>query len=132
MNAAYPLALQALSEAGLDLTDGSLSVVALDNTYTYASTDQWRTSIAGSELGSEQVAPGVTNTGGLIEHTTVTFNDIPGAETIVALAYFMDTGVAGTSALVCFVDTLHSGSAISFPTDGSNVTWEMPDGVIQL
>ncbi len=132
MNAAYPLALESLSEGGLDLTDTTLSVVALDSSYTYAPTDQFRTSIAGAELGSAQAAPGVTNTGGLIEHTTVTFNDIPGAETIVALAYFMDTGVAGTSALICFIDTLHSGSAISFPTDGSNVTWEMPDGVIQL
>lgn len=128
-NQMYPSAREARWTGGLDLTDGTLSAVPLDSSYTYSSAHNFRDDLIG-EIGSPVALTSVTVAAGLLDSDPVSFPDVANALVITAIVLFMDTGVAGTSALIGFLDTLHAGTPISFTSVGAPITADWPDGLI--
>lgn len=124
-NALYPLWKQALLEftANNDL-DGQTVKVALIDTgvYTYNSANQFWSSAVAAVVGTPQTIGSKTFTNGVFDGADVTFTAVTGSS-VEALIIYIDTGTAGTSPLVAYIDTSVTGLPVT-PNGGNiAITW---------
>jgi hypothetical protein len=131
-NAIYPLYKQALldASANVDLNDGTVKVALVDTgTYTYSATHEFLTSLSGV-VGTAQTINTTTVTNGLFDGDNVTFTAVTG-NSVEALVIYIDTGTAGTSRLVAYIDTSVTGLPVT-PNGGDiSITWNA-SGIFQL
>lgn len=132
-NAIYPkwkeAILQASSNSALTGTVKALLIDLAD--YTYDSTDEFLSDIAGASIVATSAAIGSkTYTNGLFDGANVTFTAVTG-DVSEALIYFIDTGVSGTSRVIAFVDTGVTGLPVT-PNGGDiNLNFNA-SGIFQL
>jgi hypothetical protein len=131
-NAVYPLYKQALldGDTNIDLNDLTVKVALVDTgTYTYSAAHQFLTSLTGV-VGTAQTIGTTTVTNGLFDGDNVTFTVVSG-NTAEALVIYIDTGTAGTSRLVAYIDTSVTGLPVT-PNGGDiTITWNA-SGIFQL
>jgi hypothetical protein len=124
-NALYPLWKQSILQfaANNNLSTGTVTVALIDTgTYTYSAAHQFWTSASGSAVGTPQVIGTKTFTNGVFDGADVTFTAVTG-NSAEALIIYIDTGTAGTSPLVAFIDTGVTGLPVT-PNGGNiNVVW---------
>ena len=102
---------------------GTVRVALVDTgTYTYSSAHEFLTSLTG-RVGTDQTLGTKTFLNGTFDAADVTFPSVTG-NTVEALAIYIDTGTAGTSRLVAFLDTGITGLPVT-PNGGNiTVTWD--------
>lgn len=131
-NAIYPLYKQALldASANVDINDGTVKVALIDTgTYTYNSTHEFYSSVSGV-VGTPQTIANTTVTNGLFDGDNVTYTAVTG-NSAEALLIYIDTGTAGTSRLVAWIDTSVTGLPVT-PNGGDiTITWNA-SGIFQL
>lgn len=131
-NAIYPLYKQALldGDANVDLNDLTVKVALVDTgVYTYSSAHQFLTSLSGV-IGTAQTIANTTVTNGLFDGDNVTYTAVTG-NSVEALVIYIDTGTAGTSRLVAYIDTSVTGLPVT-PNGGDiTITWNA-SGIFQL
>jgi hypothetical protein len=131
-NAIYPLYKQALLDAAAntDLNDGTVKVALIDTgTYSYNSAHEFFSSVSGV-VGTPQTIANTTVTTGLFDGDNVTFSAVTG-NSVEALLIYIDTGTAGTSRLVAWLDTSVTGLPVT-PNGGDiTITWNA-SGIFQL
>ncbi len=131
-NAIYPLYKQALldASANTDLNDGTVKVALIDTaTYPYNSAHEFYSSVSGV-VGTPQTINNTTVTNGLFDGDNVTYTAVTG-NSAEALLIYIDTGTAGTSRLVAWIDTSVSGLPVT-PNGGDiSITWNA-SGIFQL
>jgi hypothetical protein len=124
-NALYPLWKQQLFSftANNNMSTGNVTVALIDTgTYTYSAAHQFWSSASGSVVGTPQVIGSKTFTSGVFDGADVTFPSVTG-NTAEALIIYIDTGTAGTSPLVAFIDVGVTGLPVT-PNGGNiAVTW---------
>jgi hypothetical protein len=124
-NALYPLWKQQLFSfaANNNMSTGNVTVALIDTgTYTYSAAHQFWSSASGSVVGTPQVIGSKTFTNGVFDGADVTFPSVTG-NTAEALIIYIDTGTAGTSPLVAFIDVGVTGLPVT-PNGGNiAVTW---------
>jgi hypothetical protein len=124
-NALYPLWKQQLFSfaANNNMSTGNVTVALIDTgTYTYSAAHQFWSSASGSAVGTPQVIGSKTFTNGVFDGADVTFTAVTG-NSAEALIIYIDTGTAGTSPLVAFIDTGVTGLPVT-PNGGNiAVTW---------
>lgn len=124
-NALYPLWKQSILQfaANNNLSSGTVNAALIDTgTYTYSAAHQFWTSASGSAVGTPQVIGSKTFTNGVFDGADVTFTAVTG-NSAEALIIYIDTGTAGTSPLVAFIDTGVTGLPVT-PNGGNiNVVW---------
>ena len=124
-NALYPLWKQEVIKgtANTSLT-GSLKVALVDTgTYTYSAAHQFYSSVTGV-AGTPATLGTKTYVNGVLDAADSTFTAVSnGSVTCEALIIYIDTGVAGTSPLVAFMDTGITNMPVT-PNGGDiSVTW---------
>jgi hypothetical protein len=122
-NAIYPKWKEAIQQASANSSLGGTVKVALvdTGTYTYSAAHEFLTSLTG-RVGTDQTIGSKTFTNGVFDGDDVTFPAVTG-NSVEALAIYIDTGVAGTSRLVAFLDTGITGLPVT-PNGGDiTVTW---------
>ncbi len=131
-NAIYPLYKQALldASANVDLNDLTVKVALVDTgVYTYSATHEFLTSLTGT-VGTAQTINNTTVTNGLFDGDNVTYTAVTG-NSVEALVIYIDTGTAGTSRLVAYIDTSVTGLPVT-PNGGDiTITWNA-SGIFQL
>lgn len=131
-NAIYPLYKQALldASANVDLNDSTVKVALIDTgTYTYNSAHEFFSSVSGV-VGTPQTIANTTVTNGLFDGDNVTYTAVTG-NSAEALLIYIDTGTAGTSRLVAWIDTSVTGLPVT-PNGGDiTITWNA-SGIFQL
>ena len=113
-NAIYPLYKQALldASANVDLNDGTVKVALVDTgVYTYSAAHEFLTSLTGV-VGTAQTIANTTVTNGLFDGDNVTYTAVTG-NSVEALVIYIDTGTAGTSRLVAYIDTSVTGLPVT-------------------
>jgi hypothetical protein len=124
-NALYPLWKQQLFSftANNNMSTGNVTVALIDTgTYTYSAAHQFWSSASGSVVGTPQVISSKTFTNGVFDGADVTFPSVTG-NSAEALIIYIDTGTAGTSPLVAFIDVGVTGLPVT-PNGGNiAVTW---------
>lgn len=130
MNRMSTTALDLLGTGALDLTAGSMSVLAVTTGYTFDAADANLSDIAGGVRIGDVTLGARTFTGGVFaDGTSVT---VPSAAGLVlkGLWVYVDTGVEATSTLVFWMDQNSDGTAMGGTTtvDGIVVPWS-GDGI---
>ena len=121
-SAMYPSCKALLLTAGIDLeSDVTIKCVLLTATYTYSAAHTFYTSMTGP-VGTPQALTAKTinvPAAGTFDAADATFPAVTAGSTVNAIGLFKDTGVAGTSDLVCYID------GVSVVSNGGSigVTW---------
>lgn len=93
--------------ANNNLSAGTVKVALIDTGaggYTYNAADQFWSSASGASVGTPQTIGSKTFTNGVFDGADVTFNAVTG-NSVEALIIYIDTGTAGTSPLVAYIDS---------------------------
>jgi len=124
-NALYDTGRAAFLNADVDWTADNIKAVLVDTAlYTVnLTTDDFLADIAvGARIATSGNFAGKTSTAGVADATDVTFSAVTGAS-VEALVIYKDTGVAGTSQLIAYIDTA-TGLPVT-PSGGDiTVVWD--------
>ena len=120
-NAFYAPFLKKLIDADVDFLVDDIKVVAVDTgAYTFSAAHEFLSDIpGGARIGTSGNLASKTTTGGVFDAADATFTALTGTS-VEALVIYKDTGVAGTSALIRFIDTGVTGLPIT--PSGADVT----------
>lgn len=124
-NAIYPKYKEALlnGSANTNMSSGTVKAALIDTgTYTYSSAHEFLSSLTGV-VGTAPTLGTKTFTNGTFDAADSTWTAVTGA-TAEAIVIYIDTGVAGTSRLIAFLDTGITGLPVT-PNGGNiNATWD--------
>jgi hypothetical protein len=124
-NALYPKWKEQLLQftTNNNLSAGTVKVALVDTgVYTYSSADQFYSSVSAAVVGTPQTIGSKTFANGVFDGADVSFTAVTG-NTVEALVIYVDTGTAGTSPLVAYIDTSVTGLPVT-PNGGDiTVTW---------
>jgi hypothetical protein len=123
--ALYPLYKEAVIQASTNSSlGGTVKARALTSAYTYSATHQFLTDLSAAMTGTtDQTLASKTFTTGKFTSSSVTYTAVTSGNTMVAVALYIDTGTAGTSRLVAYLDgfsQLANGGDISVAPNGTN------------
>lgn len=120
-NALYPKWKEAIMQNSSDSSlTGTVKVALVDTgTYTYDNAHDFYDDVSGSVIGTPVELTNKAYTDGVFDADDVTFTSVSG-NTIEALVIFIDTGTAGTSRVVAYLDTGVSGLPLT--PNGGNIT----------
>ena len=109
--------------ANNNLSAGTVKVALVDTgVYTYNANDQFWTAVSSASIGTPQTIGTKTFTNGVFDGADVTFTTVTGSS-VEALVIWIDTGTAGTSPLVAYIDTSVTGLPVT-PNGGDiTITW---------
>lgn len=103
-SAHYDLGLEAYTKGTIDLTSLTIKArLTRSSAYTFSQSHQFASSLAAAivgdvTLGSKSV------TLGTLDAADAVFASVPVGAAIDAVVLYRDTGVAGTSPLLCYID----------------------------
>lgn len=120
-NAIYPLYKQAIISGGsnTNLSTGDVRCAMVDTgTYTYNAAHEFYSSITGV-VGTPALTASKSVTNGVFDAADITYTSVSGASA-EALVFYVDTGVAGTSRLVAFIDVGWTGLPVT--PNGGDIT----------
>ncbi len=105
-NALYTKFKERLLKAQVDLSTQPVKAVLVKNTYAAViGTHEFLTDIQAHIANTPQALTGVTVTGGVFDANDVLFSAVA-ADTHKAIVLYVDTGVAGTSPLMLYLDEI--------------------------
>lgn len=105
-NAIYPKYKEALlnGSSNTDMSAGTVKAALVDTgTYTYAATHEFYSSVSGV-VGTPVALGTKTFTDGAFDSADPTWTSVSGSSA-EAIILYVDTGVAGTSRLIAYIDT---------------------------
>ena len=123
-NAIYPKYKEAILTGGANtnMSSGNVRAALVDTgTYTYSAAHEFLTSLTGV-VGTAQLIGSKTFTNGVFDGADVTYTGVSG-NSAEAFVIYIDTGTAGTSRLVAYLDSGFTGLPVT-PNGGDiTVTW---------
>ena len=119
-NAIYPKWKEAIMQASANSSlGGTVKVAIVDTgTYTYSSAHEFLSSLSGV-VGTAQTLSTKTFTNGTFDADNVTYTGVSGSSS-EAIVIYIDTGVAGTSRLVCYLDSGYTNLPVT--PNGGDIT----------
>ena len=133
-NRIYPLYKQSLlnADAGVDLASGSCAAVLVDTAdYTFAANHQFLSDISASaQIAISSDIQNRTVASGVFDCSVVTWVAVSGNQS-EAIVFFVDSGSADQSRLVCYLDTGQTGLPVT--PNGGDITFTPSSvGVFEL
>ena len=121
-NTLYDKGRQNFLEGGIAILTDTIKVALVDTgTYTFSQAHEFLSDLTGV-VGTAETLGTKTSTSGVFDAADTTFTSATGA-TVEALVIYKDTGVAGTSPLIAYIDTATGLPAT--PNGGDiTVTWD--------
>lgn len=122
-NLLYPKYKEALLQAGVNLSSGTVKVALVDTgTYTYNAAHDFYDDVSAAVVGTPQTLSSKTFTGGVFDAADVTFTAVTGAS-VEALVVYVDTGTASTSPLVAYIDSA-TGLPVTPNSGDISISWD--------
>lgn len=123
-NAIYPLYKQAILTGGANtnMSTGTVKAALVDTgVYTYSAAHEFLTSLTG-RVGTDATLGSKTFTNGVFDAADATYTAVTG-NSAEAIVLYIDTGTAGTSRLIAYLDTGFTGLPVT-PNGGDiTVSW---------
>lgn len=123
-NAIYPLYKQAILTGGANtnMSTGTVKAALVDTgAYTYSAAHEFLTSLTG-RVGTDATLGTKTFANGVFDAADATYTAVTG-NSAEAIVLYIDTGTAGTSRLIAYLDTGFTGLPVA-PNGGDiTVTW---------
>lgn len=123
-NALYPRFKQSLLNKEIDMDTDTIKVRLVTAAYTYSAAHQFLSDTTGA-VGTDQVLGSPTIALGVFDAADSLWSAVTGSA-VVGVIIYKDTGVAGTSNLIAFLDTGFTGSpGIPVTPNGGSIaiTW---------
>lgn len=133
-NAVYSKAKEVFGNAGINWGSDTIKV-ALTRGGTYTSTNQFLSDYtgAGGVVVASAAIASKTDTNGLFTAATTTLSAVPAGSACNALIVYKDTGTAGTSNLIVYIDTDSAGKLPFTPNGGDlNIAWDATNGIFKF
>jgi hypothetical protein len=120
-SALYPKYKRELMKATIDMNANTINCAMVTSGYTYSTAHEFWSSANANVVGTPQALAGKSL---VVEDATfdandVTFTAVSGSQ-VTALILYKDTGVAGTSPLIAYIDSAASGLPVT--PNGGNIT----------
>lgn len=131
-NAIYPNYKEALlnGSANTDMSGGTVKAALVDTgTYTYSDAHTFLSDLSG-RVGTDQTLGTKTFTDGKFDSANPTWTAVAGGTTIEAIVLYIDTGVAGTSRLIYYVDTGQTNLPVT--SNGGDITYTVGTNWFEL
>jgi hypothetical protein len=127
-NVIYPKGAEKILSADINFVDDTIKVALLPSGYTYSAAHEFLDDL-GTTLGTAQTLANKSITGGAFGADAITFTTVASGSTYKAVALYQDTGTAGTSPLLAYIDTITGfpgstnggNQAVTWPTTGSKI-----------
>ena len=129
-NALYGKGKEKILSAAIDFTTATIKVALVKNTYPQnLSTDEFYSDISAYVLNTPQTLGSKTVTLGVFDAADVTYTAVTAGDTCEAVVIYKDTGVAGTSPLIAYIDTI---TGFPLATNGGDITIQWDNGSFRV
>lgn len=116
----YPRGLEALMSGSVNLSSDTIKAQMVTSAYTYSSSHQYASSLAGL-VGTAATLASKTVTAGVFDAADVTYSSVAAGSTVTGIAIYKDTGSSATSPLLAFISMKGDTTALAIVTDGGNI-----------
>lgn len=128
-NTLYPKGKEKILAAAINFPTDAIKVALVSDGYTYAATDEFFSTIAAYVLNTPQTLASKVTTSGAFDAADVTFSAVSAGATAKAVVLYKDTGVAGTSALIAYIDTI---TGFPLATNGGDISVVWDNGTYKI
>jgi hypothetical protein len=129
-NALYMKGAEKILSGAIDFTTATIKVALVKNTYPQnLSVDEFWSDISAYLVGTPQTLGSKTVSGGKFDAADPTFTAVTAGDTVEALVLYKDTGVAGTSPLLAYIDTV---TGFPLATNGGDITPQWDNGTFKI
>lgn len=123
-NTLYNKGRKKFLDADIDWLVDTIKVALVDTgVYTFSQTHEFYSDVSAGVIGTPVALANKTSTDGIADADDATFTAVPGTTSIEAIVIYKDTGVAGTSPLIAYIDT---ATGLPFTTSGGDetISWD--------
>jgi hypothetical protein len=129
-NALYTKGKEKMLSAQINFPSDTLKVALVLNTYPQnLTTNEFYTSISTYVIGTPQTLTSPTVTAGVFDAADETFTAVTAGSTCEGVVIYKDTGVAGTSPLIAYIDTI---TGFPLATNGGDITVQWDAGTYKI
>lgn len=129
-NAWYRKGAEKVLLAQVNFNTDTIKARLVKNTYAQnLSTDEFISSVTEITGSTDQTLANPSVTNGVFDADDITFTAVPAGETSEGVVIYKDTGVAGTSPLLMYIDTI---TGFPLATNGGNVVIQWDNGAYKI
>jgi hypothetical protein len=129
-NQFYKKGAEKILTAAINFSSDTIKAVLVSSDYTanYAA-DEFYSTISADVLNSAQTLGSKSITAGVFDAADVTFTAVMAGDTAKAVVLYKDTGVAGTSPLLAYIDVL---TGFPMSTNGGDIVIQWDNGASKI
>ena len=129
-NALFAKGKEKTLSAAINFPSDTMKAALVLNSYSQnLATHEFFTDISTHVVGTPQTLANKTITAGVFDADDVTFSSIAGGSTAKCVVIYKDTGVAGTSPLLAFIDVI---TGFPLATNGGDITIQWDNGAFKV
>ena len=128
-NRLYPKGAEKILSGSINLTSDTIKAALLSDAYTYSASHEFLSDVSASVLNTAQTLASKAVTGGVFDAADSVYTAVTGGANARYLAIYKDTGVAGTSPLIHYVDTV---TGLPMATNGGDITVQWDNGSYKI
>lgn len=127
-NKLFPKGAEKILRAGINFDSDTLKVALVSDAYTFSVAHEFLTDL-GTVVGTAQTLGSKSTVGGVFDAADAAFGALAPGSTLKAAVIYKDTGVAGTSSLVAYLDEI---AGFPMATNGGTVTVPWSNGSLKI
>lgn len=128
-NKLFPKGAEKILSGSINLVSDTIKVALLSDAYTYSASHEFLSDVLASALNTAQTLGTKTVTGGVFDAADSVYTAVTAGANARYLAIYKDTGVAGTSPLIHFADTV---TGLPMATNGGDITVQWENGTYKI
>ena len=129
-NAIYAKGKEKILAASINFVSDTIKVMLVKNTYPQnLATDEFYSDISAYVIGTPQTLGSKTTTAGVFDAGDATYTAVTAGDTLEGVVIYKDTGVAGTSPLLLYIDTI---TGFPLATNGGDITIAWDNGAYKI
>ena len=116
-NSLFPKGKQKMLSAAINFPTDTIKAILVTGGYTYSTAHEFLSDL-GTTVGTAQTLTNKSVTDGVFDADDITFATLTPGSNLKAVILYKDTGVAGTSSLIDYIDTV---TGLPMATNGGDV-----------
>ena len=129
-NALYALGKEKILSGAINFVSDTIKVALVKNTYPQNLTaDDFYDDISAYVIGTPQTLGSKSVALGVFDAGDVTYTAVTAGDTLEGVVIYKDTGVAGTSPLLAYIDTI---TGFPLATNGGDITIQWDNGAYKI
>lgn len=129
-NALYAKGKEKILAAAINFPSDTIKVALVNNSYAQnLAVDEFYSDISTYVVDTPETLASKTTTAGVFDAADATFVAVAGGSTCEAVVIYKDTGVAGTSPLIAYLDVI---TGFPLATNGGDITIQWDAGAFKI